>query len=55
MLSNNLPQRRHRVDPPYMPLLSTGVELTAYFKNAGFISVRVEIQNSLLIVTGIKG
>ncbi len=55
MLSNNLEQRRRRVDPPYMPLPSTGEELTAYFKNAGFISVRVEIQDSLMIVTGIKG
>jgi len=55
MLSNNLERRRRRVDSPYMPLPSTGEELTAYFKNAGFISVRVEIRDSLMIVTGIKG
>ncbi len=55
MLLNNLTQRHRRTDPPYMPLPSTGEELTAYFKNAGFNSVRVEIQNSLLIVTGMKG
>jgi len=55
MLSNNLAQRRRHVDPPYMPLPSTSEELTAYFKKVGFIAVRVEIQNSLLIVTGIKG
>jgi len=55
MLSNNLAQRRRRVDPPYMPLPSTSEEVAAYFKNAGFNSVRVETQNSLLIVTGMKG
>lgn len=55
MLSNNLAQRRRRVEPPYMPLPSTGDELTAYFKNAGFIAIRVELQYSLLIVTGTKG
>jgi ubiquinone/menaquinone biosynthesis C-methylase UbiE len=54
MLSNNLEQRRRRTDPPYMPLPSTSEELTAYFKNAGFNTVRVEIQHSLLIVTGMK-
>jgi ubiquinone/menaquinone biosynthesis C-methylase UbiE len=54
MLSNNLAQRRLCTDPPYMPLPSTSEELTAYFTNAGFVSVQAEIQNSLLIVTGVK-
>jgi hypothetical protein len=30
---------------PYVPLPSTGEELIAYFKNAGFVSVRVEIES----------
>jgi ubiquinone/menaquinone biosynthesis C-methylase UbiE len=55
MLLNNLAQRRRGVDPPYMPVPSTGEEFTAYFKNAGFNSVRIEIQNSLLIATAMKG
>jgi SAM-dependent methyltransferase len=54
MLSNNLAQRRLRVDPPYMPLPSTGEELAAYFRKAGFASVRLEMRGSLLIAMGIK-
>jgi SAM-dependent methyltransferase len=54
MLTNNLEQRRFGTEPPYMPLPSTGEELAAYCRQAGFDAVRVENHDSLLIVTGTK-
>lgn len=54
MLTNNLEQRRFGTEPPYMPLPSTGEELAAYCRQAGFDALRILIQNSLLIVTGTK-
>lgn len=55
MLSNNLDQRRHGVEAPYIPIPSTADELIAYATRAGFAATRTELRDSLLIVIAVKG
>ena len=54
MLQNNISQRETGRHAPYEPTPSTAEEFVAYFRHAGFGDVRVELEDSILIVKGVK-